>query len=51
MMKFKKFLAAAMTGAMMLGLAATAAPAVSAYADTNAKFVTYETIPLRHISL
>lgn len=32
MMKFKKFLAAAMTGAMMLGLAATAAPAVSAYA-------------------
>lgn len=42
MMKFKKFLAAAMTGAMMLGLAATAAPAVSAYADTNAKFVTSE---------
>lgn len=32
MMKFKKFLAAAMTGAMMFGMVATAAPAVNAYA-------------------
>lgn len=42
MRKFKKFLVTAMTGAMMLGLTATATPAVSAYADTNAKFVTSE---------
>ena len=32
MMKFKKFLAAAITGAMMFGMVATAAPAVNAYA-------------------
>ena len=35
MMKFKKFLAAAMTGAMMLGMVTTAAPAVNAYAVEN----------------
>lgn len=40
MMKFKKFLAAAMTGAMMFGMVATAAPAVSTYAGTNAKLGT-----------
>ncbi|MDE7060586.1 MAG: hypothetical protein K2O71_03205 [Lachnospiraceae bacterium] len=42
MMKFKKFLASAMTGAMMLGLVATATPAVSAYAETSAKLGTSE---------
>lgn len=36
MMKFKKILAAAMTSAMILGLVATAAPAVSAYAAGSA---------------
>lgn len=40
MKKFKKFLATAMAGAMMLGLVATATPAVSTYADTNAKLET-----------
>ena len=40
MMKFKKFLATAMTGAMMFGMVATAAPAVNAYAETNAKLET-----------
>ena len=38
MMKFKKFLAAAMTGAMMLGVVASAAPTMSVYAaedDSN----------------
>lgn len=33
MMKFKKFLAAAMTGAMVLGVVAAAAPAVNVYAE------------------
>ena len=33
MMKFKKFLAAAMTGVMMFGMVATAAPAISVYAE------------------
>lgn len=36
MMKFKKFLAAAMTGVMMFGMVATAAPAISAYAEGEA---------------
>ncbi len=36
MMKFKKFLAAAMTGAMVLGVVAAAAPAVNVYADGEA---------------
>ena len=44
MMKFKKFLASAMTGAMMFGLVATATPAVSAYAETSAKLGTSETM-------
>jgi len=44
MMKFKKFLAAAMTGAMMLGMVATAAPAVSTYAGTSVKSETPETM-------
>ena len=33
MMKFKKFLAAAMTGVMMFGMVATAAPAICVYAE------------------
>lgn len=33
MMKFKKFLAAAMTGLMMFGAVATAAPAITTYAE------------------
>lgn len=33
MMKFKKFLAAAMTGAMMFGMVATAVPAINVYAE------------------
>ena len=37
MMKFKKFLAAAMTGVMMFGVVATAAPAVNAYATGEAE--------------
>lgn len=36
MMKFKKFLAAAMTGVMMFGMVATAAPAISVYAEGEA---------------
>ncbi len=36
MIKFKKFLAAAMTGVMMFGMVATAAPAISAYAEGEA---------------
>lgn len=44
MMKFKKFLASAMTGAMMFGMVATATPAVSAYAETSAKLGTSETM-------
>ena len=36
MMKFKKFLAAAMTGVMMFGMVATAAPAISVYAESEA---------------
>ena len=36
MMKFKKFLAAAMTGVMMFGMVATAAPAISVYAKGEA---------------
>ena len=36
MMKFKKFLAAAITGVMMFGMVATAAPAISAYAEGEA---------------
>ena len=32
MMKFKKFLAASMTGLMMFGAVATAAPAIATYA-------------------
>lgn len=40
MRKFKKFLAAAMTGAMMLGLVATTTPAVSTYANTDVKLET-----------
>ena len=37
MMKFKKFLAAAMTGAMMFGMVATAAPVTNAIAADEAK--------------
>lgn len=36
MMKFKKFLAAAMTGVMMFGMVATAAPSISVYAEGEA---------------
>ena len=36
MMKFKKFLAAAMTGVMMFGMVATAAPAICVYAEGEA---------------
>ena len=37
MMKFKKFLAASMTGAMMFGMVAAAVPATNAYAATSVK--------------
>lgn len=42
MMKFKKFLAAAMTGAMMFGMVATATPAVSAIAEEAKSNYTFE---------
>lgn len=47
MMKFKKFLAAAMTGAMMLGTVATVAPAVNAYAEEQAKASASYSFPLK----
>jgi len=42
MMKFKKFLAAAMTGAMMFGMVATAAPATNTYAAESSDTDTTE---------
>ena len=45
MMKFKKFLAAAMTGAMMFGMVATACPTISLYAaesNTNRSDLTVD---------
>lgn len=44
MMKFKKFLAATMTSAMMFSTVAMAVPAVSAYAETSVKTGTSETM-------
>ncbi len=45
MMKFKKFLAAAMTGAMVLGVVAAAAPEVNVYAETTSDGESSTTTP------